>query len=112
MYKLFTNLSCQAPPWASWADAHPHHPYDLLHSAGDKDKDNDKNKDENENKDKDKDKNKNKDADKYKDKDKIALLSWGFIITLTTDCLVGDVFAFVHKKQEVKSSRPWKVLKK
>ena len=50
---------------------------------------------------KEKDKDKDKYTGKYKDKDRIALLNWGFIITLTTDCLVGDVFAFVHKKQEV-----------
>ena len=60
-------------------------------------------------KDKDKDKEKDKDKDKYtgkyKDKDRIAMLNWGFIITLTRYCLVGDVFAFVHKKQEVQSKR-------
>ena len=64
---------------------------------GDKHKENDKDKD----KDTGKYKDKYKDKDKDKDKDKIVLLNWGFIITLTTDCMVGDVFACVHKKQEV-----------
>ena len=54
---------------------------------------------------KEKDKDKDKYTGKYKDKDRIAMLNWGFIITLTRYCLVGDVFAFVHKKQEVQSKR-------
>ena len=51
---------------------------------GDKRKEKDKDKEKDKYTGKEKDKDKDKYTGKYRDKDRIALLNWGFIITLTT----------------------------